>query len=71
MVVPDQGIASFTVNYTVDGNDYDYTFTPVSTSLAQATKYIYNITFTLHEIEIAATVTDWGNGGSTNVPIFE
>ena len=65
MVVPDQGIASFTINYTVDGNTYNYTYTPASTSLAQATKYTYNITLTLHEIEIAPTVTDWTEGGPT------
>ena len=71
MVVPDQGIASFTINYTVDGNAYNYTYTPASTTLDQATKYIYNITFTLHEIEIAATVADWGNGGTTPVAVYE
>ena len=69
MVVPDQGMASFTINYTLDGNTYDYTYTPASTTLAQATKYIYNIKLTVHEIEIAPTVADWTDGGSTAVNI--
>lgn len=69
MVVPDQGIASFTINYTIDGNTYDYTYTPASTALAQATKYTYNITLTLHEIEVAPTVADWTEGGPTDVSI--
>jgi len=59
MVVPNQGMASFTINYTVDGNTYNYTYTPASTSLAQATKYVYNISFGLHEIQIAPTVAEW------------
>lgn len=59
MVVPDQGMASFTINYTVDGNTYNYIYTPASTSLAQATKYVYNISFGLHEIQIAPTVAEW------------
>ena len=69
MVVPDQGMASFTINYTVDGNTYEYTYTPASTSLAQKTKYVYNITFGLHEIEIAPQVVDWVNGSSTDLTI--
>ncbi len=69
MVVPDQGMASFTINYTLDGKTYNYTYTPASTSLAQATKYIYNITLTVHEIIIAPTVADWSDGSSTNVSI--
>lgn len=69
MVVPNQGMASFTINYTVDGNTYNYTYTPASTTLAQATKYIYNIKLTLHEIEIVPSVTDWAGGGSEYVDI--
>lgn len=78
MVVPAQGITTFTINYTFDEKTYDYTYTPASTTLAQATKYTYNITLTLHEIEIAPEVTAWitdlnGNGNaddeiSVNIP---
>ena len=69
MVVPNQGIASFTINYSLGGNTYNYTYTPASTALAQATKYIYDITLTVHEIVIAPTVEDWTNGGTTDVSI--
>lgn len=71
MVIPNQGIASFTINYSIDGKAYNYTYTPASTTLAQATKYIYNITLSLHEIEIAPEVEDWTDGGSTGVKIPE
>ena len=67
MVVPNQGIASFTINYTIGGNTYNYTYTPASTTLAQATKYTYNITLTLHEIIIDPEVTNWTEGGPTAV----
>ncbi|MBQ6911587.1 MAG: fimbrillin family protein [Bacteroidales bacterium] len=69
MVVPNQGIASFTINYTLGGNTYNYTYTPTSSALAQATKYTYNITITLQEIVIAPTVNDWTEGGPTNITI--
>jgi hypothetical protein len=67
MVVPNKGMASFTINYTLDGNTYNYTYTPASTTLAQAYKYTYNITLTVHEIEIAPSVTNWTEGGPTAV----
>jgi len=70
MVVPDQGMASFTINYTIDGNTYNYIYTPASTTLAQATKYVYNITFNLHEIEIAPSVADWSTGSTTPVNVY-
>lgn len=69
MVVPNKGMQSFTINYTVDGNTYNYTYTPASAALAQATKYTYNITLTLHEIEIAPTVSNWTEGGPTNIDL--
>ena len=69
MVVPDQGMATFTINYTVDGNTYNYTYTPASTTLAQRTKYVYNITFKLHEIEIAPVVSDWTTGSTTDITV--
>ena len=66
MVVPNQGIVSFTINYTLGGNNYAYTYTPASTTLAQATKYIYNITLNVHEIIVAPTVENWADGGTTS-----
>lgn len=61
MVIPDQGMTSFTINYSINGHDYDYTYTPATSPavFAQATKYTYNITLTLHEILVAPEVTPW------------
>lgn len=74
MIVPDDTDASdftsFTINYTLDGNTYDYTYTPASTTVDQAKHYIYNINFHLHEIEIAAEVTDWVDQTPVDVPVF-
>jgi len=69
MVVPDQGITSFTINYTLDSKNYDYTYTITDGTLAQATKYIYNINFNLHEIEIAPSVEDWTGATPVNVEV--
>ena len=78
MIVPDDNAAtadftSFTLNYTLDGKTYDYTYIPATAAAAnvdQAKHYIYNIVFHLHEIEIAPTVTDWADQSATPVPIF-
>jgi hypothetical protein len=59
MVIPNQGITSFTINYTLDEKAYNYTYTITDGTLAQAKKYIYNINFNLHEIEIAPSIEDW------------
>lgn len=69
LVVPDGGFTSFTVNYTFNGNTFNYTFTPASVSLAQNTKYYYDITFNLHEILVNPTVVSWEDGGSPDVSI--
>ena len=64
MVVPNPAgtsFDSFTLTYRIAGVDKDltYTFTPVDRNLAKATKYVYDINFTLHEIFINASVTEW------------
>lgn len=69
MVIPDQGITSFTINYTLDEKAYDYTYTITDGTLAQANKYIYNINFNLHEIEIAPSIEDWTDAPEVNVEI--
>lgn len=66
---PNTSFTSFTINYQMNGKDYAFTFTPASTVLAQDTKYIYNIKFTLTEILIDPVVEDWQNGGSTLIEI--
>lgn len=78
MIVPDDNsstadFTSFTIAYTLDGNNYTYTYTPATAAAAnvdQAKHYIYNINFHLHEIEISATVTDWADQTPTDVPIY-
>ena len=73
MIVPDDNTStndwtSFVINYTWDGKTYDYEYTapaaPGATA-AQATHYVFNITFKLHEIFVAATVTDWTDATPT------
>ena len=64
MVVPNPtatSFDSFTLTYRIAGVDKDltYTFTPADRNLAMATKYVYDITFTVHEIFINASVTPW------------
>ena len=75
MIVPDDNaetadFTSFTINYTIDGNTYDYTYTPASKNVDQAKHYIYKINFHLHEIEIAPEVTDWTDQDAVAVPVF-
>lgn len=60
---------SFTIYYTIDDVAFTFNYTPASLTLAQATKYIYDITFTLTEIIIDPEVQDWTNGATTNVDI--
>ena len=64
LVVPDENDAtddytSFTINYTLDGNPYTFTYTPADLDVHQAKKYTFAITMTLNEIIIAPTVTDY------------
>lgn len=66
MVIPGRGFTSFVINYTLNGNNYDYVYTPspAVSSTTAANKYTYQITFKLHEIEIAPRVTEWTNTNS-------
>jgi hypothetical protein len=73
LIVPNDTDAAdfsgFTINYSIDGKAYEYVYT-AATNVDQAKKYTFKINFHLHEIEIAPTVTDWVEGGPTDVPIF-
>ena len=69
MVIPDQGITGFTINYTLAEKTYDYTYTITDGTLAQAKKYIYNINFNLHEIEIAPSIVNWEDVAAVNVEV--
>jgi hypothetical protein len=67
LVVPEQGTTGFTIHYTLDGNQYDYVYTlnPESTgALVGGTKYVYNISLSVHEIVVAPTVAEWGSAGT-------
>jgi hypothetical protein len=62
LVVPDQGTTGFTIHYTFDGKPYDYTYTlaPATTgALTKGTKYIFNISLSVHEIIVAPQVQAW------------
>ena len=79
LVVPDDNAStndwtSFVINYTLDGKTYDYEYTAPAAPAAtveQAKHYVFNITFTLHEIFVDATVADWTDATPTAVPVYE
>ena len=66
---PATSFTKFVIYYTLDGKAFTFDYTPESTILAQATKYVYNITFKLTEIEIDPVVTPWTDGGTTFIDI--
>lgn len=53
------GFTSFQISYELDGNAYDFEYIPVSTKLEAGKKYVYNVTFKLHEILVNPTVENW------------
>ena len=66
MVIPGTGFTCFVINYSLNGNNYDYEYTPspaVSSTTAN-NKYTYQITFKLHEILINPSVDTWTNTNS-------
>ena len=70
----DPSFDSFTISYTFDDKDYTYTYVPTVPAgrvLTKATKYVYDITFKLHEILISPTVVTWSNGGTDAITIQE
>ena len=69
MATPADAFTTFTVNYTLNGNTYDYTYTPDAGTkkLEKGKKYVYDITFKLHEIFVNASVTDWDVNDFDNV----
>ncbi len=76
VVVPTNGITpainsftGFEIGYTFNNQDFTYTYSD-NVVLEQAKKYTYAINFTLTEIEIHPTVTNWESVAATpvNVP---
>lgn len=59
------GYTDFKIIYTLNGNEYEYVYTPAATLLEAGKKYIFDITFKLHEILVNPTVTDWDAAGNT------
>ena len=66
-----ESFKSFTIAYKMNGNDYTYTYTPdiAQRRLVPDTKYVFNITMTLQEIKVNATVEDWTPESENNVNI--
>jgi hypothetical protein len=77
LVVPDDDTdtndwTGFVVNYTVDGNTLNYEYTAgeaPAANLDQAKHYVFNLTFTLHEILVEASVADWTDASPVAVSI--
>ena len=70
LVVPNDNDAnddytSFTINYTLDGVAYSYTYTPADLDVHQAKKYTFAITMTLNEI----IVTDFEEENNNAVTV--
>ena len=61
MIIPNSPSAftSFTINYTFNEGNYNYTYTPASTAAVAGNKYTFQINFRLHEITINPSVTPW------------
>lgn len=57
----DPSFTTFVISYTLNGKNYTFEYTPTDAQkrMEPAHKYNFNITFTLHEIKVDATVTDW------------
>lgn len=77
VILPPQGACSFTINYTIHNgfmannttaqdNTVEYQITPTG-NWEMGKKYIYDLQFSLTEIQIVPTVVDWDNQTATNV----
>ncbi len=66
---PTPSIASFDIEYYLNGNLYTYNFVPAVLTFEKGKKYIYDITMTLHEIFVNASVEEWKDGGTEYVDI--
>ena len=64
-----ESFKSFTVAYKMNGNDYTYTYTPddAQRRLVPDTKYGFDITMTLQEIKVDASVEEWTPTSDTAV----
>ena len=80
VLLPQQSAVAFTIYYTLhngfkaDGttpldNDLFYTYTPAAGTWACGNRYVYDISFTLNEITVSPSVTDWVEPTHTAVGI--
>ena len=71
MASPVVSFANFTITYELNGNEYDFTYTPTDAekTLLLGKKYFFDITFKLQEIFVNASVTNWEDGGDVYVQI--
>ncbi len=66
LLIPEDPMSSFVINYTMDGQNLTYTYTPTTTLTWEAGKrYIYNISMNPTAISINPTVEAW-DGDNTN-----
>ena len=70
MIIPGtgNGISNFVINYTLGGKAYSYTYDPSLANTVAGTVYTYQITMTLHEIQVNPSVSAW-TGTPTAVAI--
>ena len=63
-------ISSFVIEYYLNGNYYEYEYTPAVLTFEKGKKYVYDITMTLSEIFVDASVENWQAGGTelVNIP---
>ena len=64
----DNGTTMLKISYTLDSKDYDLEYELDNDIYQAGYKYVYNITFKLHEIVIDPKVTDW-NTDAVNILI--
>ena len=64
---------SFTLNYSINGATFNYTYTPTAEqrTLEAGKKYIFQVNFTLHEIFINASVENWNAQTPVDVEVPE
>lgn len=72
LLVPEQGRKNFIVNYTVSGNNMNYTYNSPRGKWEAGKKYVYKIDLNLTEIVFTEEVAAWDTtspAGDINVPI--
>lgn len=65
----DNGTTKIKITYYLESNEYNYEYEITNDKFEAGKKYIYNITFKLHEIFINPDVTNWTNDATEFVSI--